>query len=161
MSQSPMAPAGWYPVGEGERYWDGRAWTPNVRPAPAPPAPMVDAHGLPHQGAHASPAPTGWQVPPAAAPAAYPYAPAQQVFTQVVPKNPAIAVLASFFLPGLGTMLNGQAGRGILILLGYFVSWVLVIVFVGILGVFGFWVWGMVDAYQGAREWNARHGIYS
>jgi hypothetical protein len=38
---------------------------------------------------------------------------------------------------------------------------VLVIVLVGFLGVFGFWVWGMVDAYQGAREWNARHGIYS
>ena len=159
MSQSPTAPAGWYPVGEGERYWDGRAWTPHVRPAPAPPAASVDAHGLPHHEAHVGPAYAARQVP--APPAVYPYAPAQTTFTQVVPKNPAIAVLASFFLPGLGTMLNGQAGRGVLILLGYCVSWVLVIVLVGILGVFGFWVWGMVDAYQGAREWNARHGIYS
>ena len=32
------------------------------------------------------------------------------------------------------------------------------IVLVGIVGVFGFWVWGMVDAYQGARRWNAAHG---
>jgi TM2 domain-containing membrane protein YozV len=158
-----MAPAGWYPAGEGERFWDGRAWTAHVRPAPAPPPASVDAHGLPHHGAHGgpafdAPAYSAPQVP--VAPAAYPYA-AQPTFTQVVPKNPAIAVLASFFLPGLGTMLNGQAGRGVLILLGYCVSWVLVIVLVGILGVFGFWVWGMVDAYQGAREWNARHGIYS
>jgi hypothetical protein len=23
------------------------------------------------------------------------------------------------------------------------------------------WIWGMVDAYQGAQRWNARHGIIS
>jgi hypothetical protein len=23
------------------------------------------------------------------------------------------------------------------------------------------WVWGMVDAYQGAQRWNHRHGIIS
>ena len=25
----------------------------------------------------------------------------------------------------------------------------------------GLWVWGMVDAYQGAQQWNRRHGILS
>jgi hypothetical protein len=34
-------------------------------------------------------------------------------------------------------------------------------VIVGIVGVIGFWIWGMVDAYQGAQRWNARHGIIS
>jgi hypothetical protein len=23
------------------------------------------------------------------------------------------------------------------------------------------WIWGLVDAYQGAQRWNARHGILS
>lgn len=80
---------------------------------------------------------------------------------QVAPKSPGLALLASFFIPGLGSMMNGEAGKGIGILLGYIVSWFLVIVLVGFIGLFGFWVWGMVDAYQGARKWNAAHGIIS
>ena len=79
----------------------------------------------------------------------------------VVPKNPGISLLASFFIPGLGSMLNGDVGKGVGILIGYFVSFILIIVIIGILGVIGFWVWGMVDAYQGAKTWNARHGFYS
>ncbi|WP_323100436.1 DUF2510 domain-containing protein [Intrasporangium sp. YIM S08009] len=145
MNERPAAPAGWYPAGEGERYWDGQAWTPHTRPAMAPPVP-TDAYGLPHQGA----GPTQW---------AAPGAPVH--FTQVAPKNPAVSLLASFFLPGLGSMINGDVGKGVGILIGYFVSWLFVIVLVGFVGVFGFWVWGMVDGYQGARRWNAQHGIYS
>jgi len=80
---------------------------------------------------------------------------------QVAPKNPGIALLASFFIPGLGTMMNGQAGKGVGILIGYIVSWFLTIILIGFVGLFGFWVWGMVDAYQGAKSWNARHGIIS
>ncbi|GAA1882229.1 hypothetical protein GCM10009814_10390 [Lapillicoccus jejuensis] len=70
-------------------------------------------------------------------------------------------LLASFFLPGLGSMLNGDTRRGVLILVSYLLSCVLTLVVIGIVGVFGFWVWGMVDAYQGAQRWNARHGILS
>jgi hypothetical protein len=58
-------------------------------------------------------------------------------------------------------MINGDVAKGIGIFIGYVLSFVLVIVLVGIVGVFGFWVWGMVDAYQGARRWNAAHGILS
>ena len=68
---------------------------------------------------------------------------------------------ASFFVPGLGSIINGDVAKGIGIFIGYVVGFVLVIVLVGIVGVFGFWVWGMVDAYQGARRWNAAHGILS
>jgi TM2 domain-containing membrane protein YozV len=82
-------------------------------------------------------------------------------YTQVAPKNPALALIASFFVPGLGSMINGDVAKGIGIFIGYVLSFVLVIVLVGIVGVFGFWVWGMVDAYQGARRWNAAHGILS
>ncbi len=34
-------------------------------------------------------------------------------------------------------------------------------VFVGFLTVIVAFVWGLVDAYQGARRWNARHGMIS
>ena len=90
---------------------------------------------------------------PVAQPQGYP--------TTVAAKNPALGVIASFFLPGLGSMINGEVGKGIGILLGYFVSWVLVFFFVGVVGVVGFWIWGMVDGYQGAQNWNARYGIIS
>jgi TM2 domain-containing membrane protein YozV len=79
----------------------------------------------------------------------------------VSPKSPAVSLLASFFIPGLGSMINGDVGKGIGILIGYVVSLVLVLVIIGILGVFAFWIVGMIDAYQGAKLWNARHGLVS
>jgi hypothetical protein len=32
MQQVPAAPAGWYPVNDGQRYWDGRGWTDHFNP---------------------------------------------------------------------------------------------------------------------------------
>lgn len=111
----------------------------------------------PHSsGPFSQPYPQG-QYPTGPLPAVpYQYAP-----VQVAPKSPALALLLSFFIPGLGSMINGEIGKGVGILIGYFVSYLLVIFFVGIFGVLGFWVWGMVDAYQGAQRWNLRHGIVS
>ena len=80
---------------------------------------------------------------------------------QVAPKSPAIALLASFFLPGLGSMMNVAAGKGVGILIGWIVSVFLIVILIGFLGMLGFWVWGMADAYQGARKWNFAHGILS
>ena len=149
-------PAGWYPVGDSERYWDGQVWTSEVR-APAPPVPgpaAMDVHGLRHQSHSAQhwppPQPHTWATGTTPLPHAY-----------VTPKSPGLSMLASFFIPGLGSIINGDVARGLGIMIGYFVSCLLVIIFIGILGVVGFWVWGMVDAYQGARLWNARHGIVS
>jgi TM2 domain-containing membrane protein YozV len=80
---------------------------------------------------------------------------------QVAPKSPGLALLASFFVPGLGSLMNGEVGKGIGIFIGYVASFFLIIILVGIFGVIGFWIWGMVDAYQGAKTWNTRHGIIS
>ena len=101
----------------------------------------------------------------------YPYDPYQQPYhqqpgwgqqpMQVAPKNPAVSLLISFFIPGVGSMVNGDVGKGILILLGYLISFPLVFILIGFLGIFGFWIWGMVDAYKGAQKWNLRHGIIS
>jgi hypothetical protein len=79
----------------------------------------------------------------------------------VAPKSPGISLLISFFIPGGGSIVNGDVAKGVGILSGYIVSWLLLIFVIGIFGIFGFWVWGMIDAYQGAVEWNRRHGIVS
>ena len=81
--------------------------------------------------------------------------------SQVVPKNAGIALLIAFFLPGVGSLYAGKTNTGVIILIGYIISWVLTIVLIGIVGVFGFWIWGMIDAYQGAQSWNRARGIES
>jgi TM2 domain-containing membrane protein YozV len=112
--------------------------------------------GLPENSDHGE-AMSEHQPPPS-----YPVQPSMGYpMQQVAPKSPGIALLASFFIPGLGSLMNGDVGKGIAIFIGYVVSLFLVLILIGIFGMFGFWVWGMVDAYQGARRWNARHGIIS
>lgn len=83
-----------------------------------------------------------------------PYAPAYPAPR----KEPALALVLSFFLPGLGTMINGQVGKGFGIMAGYFLGALLSVILIGLPIMFGFWIWGMVDAYSGAKEHNARHG---
>jgi TM2 domain-containing membrane protein YozV len=100
---------------------------------------------------------------------AYPSAPYQQPYpqvygppvTQVLPKNAGVALLISFFLPGVGSIYAGKTNTGVIILIGYIISWVLTIVIIGFVGIFGFWVWGLIDAYQAAQAWNRARGIES
>ena len=40
MTQTPMPPAGWYPQGDQERWWDGTAWSDNFRPLGSEQAPQ-------------------------------------------------------------------------------------------------------------------------
>lgn len=83
----------------------------------------------------------------------------------VAAKSPAVSLIVSFFIPGVGSMINGDTGVGITILL----LWLLSIVFdftvlglvVGVPLGLAMFIWGLIDAYQGARRWNARHGIIS
>ncbi len=127
----PEAPRGYPQPGMGEYQ---QAPPPGYGSAPAQPGPYAQAPGPAH-------------------PAGTPYA--------VAPKNPGLSLLAAFFIPGLGSMINGEVGKGVGILIGYIISWFLVIILIGVVGCVGFWVWGMIDGYQGARKWNAAHGIVS
>ena len=81
--------------------------------------------------------------------------------TLVAPKSPALSLIVSFFLPGVGSMINGDTSRGLLILLlwllGLGLSWLLV----GVPLAFVMFIWGLIDAYQGAVRWNRSHGILS
>src|SRR2546429_649448 len=59
----------------------------------------------------------------------------------VAPKSPGIGLLVSFFLPGVGSMINGNGGIGALILILYIVGWGLSFVLIGIPLVIGVWIW--------------------
>lgn len=80
--------------------------------------------------------------------------------------NPVIHLVASFFVPGLGSYLNGDTQRGLVIFAAYLASWIGYALLVWILVGFLFlpvaaaiWVFGMYDAYRGAESWNTRHGV--
>jgi TM2 domain-containing membrane protein YozV len=135
-----MHPAGWFvdPSDARQlRYWDGQSWTGYTQPR-TPGAPVPG--GTPYPGGYGYPA-----GPPMA----------------VAAKNPAVSLLVSFFIPGVGSMINGDTGTGIVILVIWLISFPLMFVFIGFFTLIGAFIWGLVDAYQGARRWNARHGIIS
>jgi TM2 domain-containing membrane protein YozV len=79
----------------------------------------------------------------------------------VAPKNPALSVLLSVFIPGLGSMVNGNVGVGVTILVLNIMGLFLVLFLIGIPIMLGTWIWGLVDAYRSAQRWNAAHGIIS
>lgn len=148
---------------------------------PIPPPPGAPQRYAPGQGGYAPPpgqstyGPGGYGPPPgqqAYGQGGYGPPPAQSGYSPqpyagqpygygapMVPrKEPALSLIISFFIPGVGTMINGEVGKGVAILIGFVVSWFLIIILIGFLGILGFWIWGMVDAYQGAVEFNRRHG---
>jgi TM2 domain-containing membrane protein YozV len=79
----------------------------------------------------------------------------------IQPHSAELAVVASFFIPGLGSMLNKKAGKGVLILACYIVAWISTIVLVGFILAPAVWIWGMVSAHGDAHRWNRAHGIIS
>jgi TM2 domain-containing membrane protein YozV len=122
---------------------------PNPPPTPGqayPPPGQAAYVPAPYQEAYSQPHPQGYAAPP---------------MMQVVPKNAGVALLISFFLPGVGSMYAGKTSTGVIILIGYIVSWVLTVVIIGFVGIFGFWVWGLIDAFQAAQAWNRARGIES
>jgi TM2 domain-containing membrane protein YozV len=96
--------------------------------------------------------------PQAMPPAAYGQYAVQPV---VAPKSPGIAVVASLFIPGLGSMISGRGGKGALILACYIVACITCLVLVGFVLAPACWIWGMVSGHQDAKRWNAAHGIIS
>jgi TM2 domain-containing membrane protein YozV len=112
------------------------------------------AQGLPVP--YQQPQAQGWPAPPMQQ--AYGQGLAYQ---QVQPHSAGLAVVASFFIPGLGSMLNEQVGKGIGILAAYIVSVILVFFLVGIIAAPAVWIWGMVAANNDAHKWNRAHGIMS
>jgi TM2 domain-containing membrane protein YozV len=78
-----------------------------------------------------------------------------QVVLVKTQKNPGVAAVLSFFWSGLGQIYNGEIGKGILLLILYVVSCLLIWVVIGIITTPILWIYGMVDAYKTAERLNA------
>jgi len=79
----------------------------------------------------------------------------QQQVIVVNQKNPGIAAVLSFFWSGLGQIYNGEIGKGILLLILYMISAMLIFAVVGIITTPILWIYGMIDAYKTAEKINA------
>ena len=71
-------------------------------------------------------------------------------------KNPTTATILSFFIMGLGQIYNGQIGKGIMFIVLYAISWLLMFVVVGFITTPILWIWGMVDANRSAKRINEK-----
>ncbi len=75
--------------------------------------------------------------------------------TQPQLKNPALAAILSFLLPGLGQIYNGEVGKGIVIIVVQVVNILLMAVIIGFFTGFAVMVWAIYDAYKTAEKLNA------
>jgi TM2 domain-containing membrane protein YozV len=109
-------------------------------------------HGQEQYAVQAQPQPQQWEPLPQ---------PGMAYQPMVAPKSPALSVLLSVFIPGLGSMINDRVGTGVTILILNLAGIVLSLALIGIPLAIGTWIWGLVDAYQSAQRWNQAHGIIS
>jgi TM2 domain-containing membrane protein YozV len=69
-------------------------------------------------------------------------------------KSEGIAAIASFIVPGLGQIYCGEIGRGIMILIGFFISCFLILILIGFILAPILWIWNIYDAYTLAQKIN-------
>jgi len=70
-------------------------------------------------------------------------------------KNPGLAALASFIWCGAGQVYNGQILKGVVLLIAYLISIVLIFVLIGLITTPLLWIYGIYDAYKTAEKINA------
>lgn len=70
-------------------------------------------------------------------------------------KNPGLAAVLSFFYMGLGQIYNGQLSKGILFIIAYTISCLLIFVIIGFITTPIMWIYGMYDAYKSAEKINS------
>lgn len=75
-------------------------------------------------------------------------------------KNPGVAVVLSFFIPGLGQIYNGQIMKGIIFIILASVFGFLTEVLIGYILYPLFWIYNLYDAYNTAKVINERYGGY-
>ena len=76
-------------------------------------------------------------------------------------KNPGIAAVLSAFFVGFGQIYNGQIAKGLVFMLFYLVSIVLIFVIIGFITTPILWIYGIYDAYNTAKRINSGeiHGL--
>ncbi|UCE24051.1 MAG: hypothetical protein JSU74_12250 [Candidatus Zixiibacteriota bacterium] len=69
-------------------------------------------------------------------------------------KNPGLAAVLSFFYMGLGQIYNGQLAKGILFIIAYTISWILMVILIGFITTPILFIYGIWDAYKSAEKIN-------
>jgi TM2 domain-containing membrane protein YozV len=69
-------------------------------------------------------------------------------------KEPLLALILSFLLPGLGQIYNGDTNNGIVLIIATVVSWLLTSVCIGLFVFIAIWAYAMYDAYTTAEKIN-------
>jgi len=95
------------------------------------------------------------QAPVYQAPQGPPYQQPSQGTDPSKNKNPTIALILSFFICGVGQMYNGQVPKGLMLLVGFIISYVLSMLFFPIyILLLIIWIYGVYDAYTTANKIN-------
>ncbi len=71
------------------------------------------------------------------------------------PKNPALAAILSFLIPGLGQIYNGEIGKGLIIIVVQVINFLLATIIIGIFTGLAVFIWAIYDAYVVAQRLNA------
>ena len=74
-------------------------------------------------------------------------------------KNPGVAAVLSFLVPGLGQIYNGQLLGGIGLFLLYGFSIALMIIVIGFITTPILWILGIIDAYKQANKLNENNRV--
>ena len=69
-------------------------------------------------------------------------------------KSLVLAVILSVIFPGLGQIYLGLNQKGILFIVGYIISAVLILLLIGFLLVLVVWIWALVDVVQSTNAIN-------
>ena len=65
-------------------------------------------------------------------------------------RSPGVALMLSLLVPGLGQAYNGERKKGVQMLIGTVLLWL-------VLAGFAIWIWSMVDAYREAKRLDDRY----
>ena len=77
----------------------------------------------------------------------------------MVKKNPGVAAVLSFFVPGLGQIYNGEFGKGFGFIAGIIISGILCAIYIGFILLLILWVWAIIDAHRVAETENNPEAI--
>lgn len=69
-------------------------------------------------------------------------------------KNPGLAAILSFFFMGLGQIYNGQIFKGVIFIIVYIISIILMIFLIGFITTPILFIWGIWDAYKSSEKIN-------
>jgi TM2 domain-containing membrane protein YozV len=79
----------------------------------------------------------------------------QHGFVVYQQKNPGVAAVLSALFVGLGQIYNGEIAKGLMFMVAYFVSIILIFLLIGFITTPLLWIFGIYDAYDTAKRINS------